>query len=123
MKSFSISACIIVTVVGFSCADSRMCRDSGATYVDEIRGTLRFDERFERYVVDDVLEGSIDARKLYIICDASSVSDISQFLDDEVSVSGQVHTLVEDLEPDLVVAGEEFLVLSSVAQFSRVQPN
>jgi len=99
-----------------------MCRDAEGAYTNGIAGTLRFDGRFDRYVVDDVLEGSIDSRKVYVICETSSVADIEQFLDQQVAVNGQVHALDQNLKPDLIVAGEEFFVLSSVDQFSRVDP-
>lgn len=86
----------------------------------DISGVFRFDERFDRYAVDSFINGSIDSRRIYVICDESQIENPEKWVGSEVIIGGQAHALNESLIPTQVVAGEEFFVIGSIEQFSGI---
>ena len=76
--------------------------------VESQEGWVFFDDRFDAYVVRHHIEGTIDAFRTYVICNATE-----ELKEDEQSIlfSGEAQPLKKKYYPATLIAGEAFFVV------------
>ena len=95
-----------------ACREREIHCDEGEGQRFEVKnqeGWVFFDDRFDTYVVQHHVEGTIDSFRTYIICNVTN-----ELKDEEQSIlfSGEAQPLKKKYQPSMLIAGEEFFVIS-----------
>lgn len=101
----------LLLLLSFSCREREAGCEEGRgelRRVENQTGRMYWDNRFDAYVVQHHVPGTIDSFRTYLICNEREEPENEGQV---IRFSGAAQPLKEEYQPNTVIAGEEFYII------------